>query len=626
VRMKNKLPKSVLSERVKWLDDNHVDNVFRGFRPMLSASDMNKALRARKRLATLASRKEEKRAAALAAGLEWQSDSDIEELPEPMIKEPPLPNLLKDEEHYQLIVEICKALASLRRYWEALEIINHSLKLGHNHFSQEKQDELRSLGAQVAYNTTDPKNGYDCARYIVQQHPYSLGAWNCYYKVVSRLESRVGKHGKFMLAMRAKYPDCVPPMVICGHQFAMISQSQGALREYLEAYKTQPDNPLINLCVGTSFINLALGFRVNNRNQCVVQGFAFLYNYKRLCKNNQESNYNLARAYQHVGLIWSLVCGFGWMDTHKSFITDTICIRVRNYSGPWRWFGFICGIHTVCIPHNREKKCVNSSLCWAVKESVVVIHTQMHTYTYARTYTHCQNKLHGDHMIWIQVMSSCRHGSHAYAYASCTCIRILCSGTHRSTVDRAFQEYVDNAKIKNMLSFVAYDVCLSIVKDEEVAIANVASSSHVHADIAVEEEDVPNVAARGHAKDALVVDERQRPILHICKREGKASFNKLSRCCKKEVDDAMRDYDSETARAKRREDILALREKKKNRVEEGEMDVATEGVIPKITGRGDRDVGSSQGGDGAAPFELFVDVAVHNHNYEKFITEHEFKK
>ncbi|GLJ14841.1 hypothetical protein SUGI_0241430 [Cryptomeria japonica] len=303
VRMKNKLPKSVLSERVKWLDDSHVDNVFRGFRPILSTSDMNKALRARRRLAKLASRKEEKKAAALAAGLEWQSDSDDEELPEPVIKEPPLPDLLKDEEHYELIIEICKALASLKRYWEALEIINHSLKLGHNHFCQEKQDELRSLGAQVAYNTTDPKNGYDCARYIVQQHPYSLGAWNCYYKVVSRLESRVGKHGKFMLAMRAKYPDCVPPMVICGHQFAMISQSQGALREYLEAYKTQPDNPLINLCVGTSFINLALGFRVNNRNQCVVQGFAFLYNYQRLCKNNQESNYNLARAYQHVGLV-----------------------------------------------------------------------------------------------------------------------------------------------------------------------------------------------------------------------------------------------------------------------------------------------------------------------------------
>lgn len=76
---------------------------------------------------------------------------------------------------------------------------------------------------------------------LLSNNLFSLGTWNCYYKVVSRLESRVGKHGKFMFAMREKYPDCVSPMVICGHQFAMISQSQDALRECVEAYKTQPE-------------------------------------------------------------------------------------------------------------------------------------------------------------------------------------------------------------------------------------------------------------------------------------------------------------------------------------------------------------------------------------------------
>eukprot|EP00252_Welwitschia_mirabilis_P015952 TRINITY_DN35372_c0_g1_i1.p1 TRINITY_DN35372_c0_g1~~TRINITY_DN35372_c0_g1_i1.p1 ORF type:complete len:936 (-),score=195.07 TRINITY_DN35372_c0_g1_i1:201-3008(-) len=301
VRNKKRLPKRVLLERVKSLADINGDSVFSKIRPRLPSSEMNKATRAKKKLAKMAALKEEQKAATLAAGLEWQSESE-EESEEPARGEAPLPNLLKDDEHYQLLIEVCKALASLKRYWEALEIINQSLNLG-CHMSHEKQNELRSLGAQIASNTTDPTHGYDCARYIVQQHPYSLGAWNCYYRVVSRLETRVSKHGKFMLATRAKYPDCVPPMIIFGHQFAMISQSQSALCEYLEAYKLQPDNPLINLCVGTSFINLALGFRINNKNQCVVQGFAFLYNYQRLCNNNQESNYNLARAYQHVGLV-----------------------------------------------------------------------------------------------------------------------------------------------------------------------------------------------------------------------------------------------------------------------------------------------------------------------------------
>lgn len=40
--------------------------------------------------------------------------------------------------------------------------------------------------ADIAYSTRDPKHGYNYVRYIVQQHPLSIAAWNCYYKVVSR--------------------------------------------------------------------------------------------------------------------------------------------------------------------------------------------------------------------------------------------------------------------------------------------------------------------------------------------------------------------------------------------------------------------------------------------------------
>lgn len=50
--------------------------------------------------------------------------------------------------------------------------------------------------------------------------------------------------------MRVEQKDCVMPMVIHGNQFTMISQHQAAAAEYLEAYKLQPESPLINLCVG----------------------------------------------------------------------------------------------------------------------------------------------------------------------------------------------------------------------------------------------------------------------------------------------------------------------------------------------------------------------------------------
>lgn len=299
-KVRKRLSRRVLSERIKVLGEDRSDSLFQGFRPVASASDLSRASRAKK----LLKKKETKKAAALAAGAEWLSDDDSEdESHQLVLQEPPLSNLVKDDERHGLILDLCKGLLSLQRYWEALELINLSLKIGSNGLSVDKKEELRSLGAQIAYNISDPAHAWEYARYVVNQHPYSFAAWNCYYKVISKRDNLHSRNNKFLHNIRARHKDAVPPILISGHQFTMISQHQAAAREYLEAYKLMPESPLINLCVGTALINLALGFRLQNKHQCVVQGLAFFLNNLRLCNNNQEAVYNIARAYHHVGLV-----------------------------------------------------------------------------------------------------------------------------------------------------------------------------------------------------------------------------------------------------------------------------------------------------------------------------------
>ncbi|XVF75058.1 hypothetical protein PTKIN_Ptkin13bG0158500 [Pterospermum kingtungense] len=288
VKVKKRLTESVLFERVKKVDDQQTDGVFCGSRPIVTPADRLKASRARKLLQKKAALKEEKKAVAIAAGFDWHSDDDTnDESEEEHVEEPPLRNLLKDEEHQILIMDLCKALESLQRYYEALEIIKLALKSGRHILPVEKEEQLRSLGAQMACITMDSKHGFKCIKEIVQKHPYSLTAWNCYYKVILRLETNHSSHCKFLNYMRRKHKDCVPPIVISGHQFTMASHHQDAARNYLEAYKLLPENPLINLCVGTALINLTLGFRLQNKHQCLAQGLAFLYNNLRLCENSQ---------------------------------------------------------------------------------------------------------------------------------------------------------------------------------------------------------------------------------------------------------------------------------------------------------------------------------------------------
>ncbi|KAH1075125.1 hypothetical protein J1N35_027453 [Gossypium stocksii] len=303
IKVRRRLRDSDLFERVKKVDDWQTDGVFCGSRPLVTAADRIKASRARKLLQKKAALKEEKKAAALAAGLDWHSDDANDESEEEHFKEPPLVNLLKDEEQQDLIIDLCKALESLERYYEALDIIKLALKSGHNFFPVEKQQQLRSLGAQMAYYTMDSKHGFDCIKHIVQQHPYSITAWNCYYKVLPRSGKCYSRHCKFLRFFRSKHKDCIPPIVISGHQFTVLSHHQDAAREYLEAYKLLPENPLINLCVGTALINLTLGHRLQNKHQCIAQGLAFLYNNLRLCENGQEALYNIGRACHHVGLV-----------------------------------------------------------------------------------------------------------------------------------------------------------------------------------------------------------------------------------------------------------------------------------------------------------------------------------
>ncbi|KAM1297718.1 hypothetical protein ACFX2F_024633 [Malus domestica] len=248
-------------------------------RPVAPASDLLKAARAKKLLQKKAKVKEDKKAEAMAFGVDWQSDDSDDDPLEEKHKEPPLPDLLKDKEHNGLIIDL------LTRNTSSVA------------------EELRSLGAQIAYNTPDPEHGVSCVKYIVDLHPYRNAAWKCYYKVISRLDDWYARHYKFLRNKRDKLRNCAPPSLISGHHFTKKSRHQDAAREYLEADKLLPENPLINLCVGTALINLSLGHRLQNRHQCVVQGLAFLHNNLQLCEFSQEAFYNVARAYHQVGIV-----------------------------------------------------------------------------------------------------------------------------------------------------------------------------------------------------------------------------------------------------------------------------------------------------------------------------------
>ena len=89
-----------------------------------------------------------------------------------------------------------------------------------------------------------------------------------------RLESRLSKHYKFWMRLGQ---DLVPPRIIYGNQFTMISQHQVAAKEYLQAYKQMPENPLVNLCAGMCCIILFQPLCVCELYNCVLAQFSLFF-------------------------------------------------------------------------------------------------------------------------------------------------------------------------------------------------------------------------------------------------------------------------------------------------------------------------------------------------------------
>jgi general transcription factor 3C polypeptide 3 (transcription factor C subunit 4) len=80
------------------------------------------------------------------------------------------------------------------------------------------------------------------------------------------------------------------------------------LNYFFRALALEPQNPMVNLCIGLSYIQQALKRQSENRHQLVMQGIAFLNIYYDIRKKSeqlverQEAEYNMGRAYHLLGL------------------------------------------------------------------------------------------------------------------------------------------------------------------------------------------------------------------------------------------------------------------------------------------------------------------------------------
>jgi general transcription factor 3C polypeptide 3 (transcription factor C subunit 4) len=109
------------------------------------------------------------------------------------------------------------------------------------------------------------------------------------------------------------------PAVLClyGHMMFVAATYSSALTYYFRAYVVAPDDPIINLCIAISYVQMGYKRQSENRQFQIQQGLSFLFRYYDLrTKANiaihmQEAEFNVGMMWHSLGLYHNALPAYG---------------------------------------------------------------------------------------------------------------------------------------------------------------------------------------------------------------------------------------------------------------------------------------------------------------------------
>uniref|UniRef100_A0A674ARI7 General transcription factor IIIC, polypeptide 3 n=1 Tax=Salmo trutta TaxID=8032 RepID=A0A674ARI7_SALTR len=209
-------------------------------------------------------------------------------------------SVLSREDWWLLLVRCVCTLCEMKRFKEAELLVDSSLEFYSFYDVKVKRKELEFFGLSAAFLDHNYRKAYDYIRLTLMEKQEWPMLWNVFNQVT--LHSQDVRHHRFCLRLMMKNPDNHALCVLSGHNALVSGSFKHALGQYVQAFRSKPDEPLYSLCVGLTFFHMASQKFVVKRHPLILQGFSFLWRYVELRGHCQESMYNLGRALQQMGL------------------------------------------------------------------------------------------------------------------------------------------------------------------------------------------------------------------------------------------------------------------------------------------------------------------------------------
>lgn len=195
--------------------------------------------------------------------------------------------------------QLCEVLLNLKRYEEMEDVAIAACLHPCFTYNPDKVADVNFIIIHSCILSGRGKNAFDVVRELCLKNIDSNRIWNLFAQIIATTQNM--RHNRFCLRLMFKYPDHKALGILNGHNALVAGTYKHALAQYVTAFRSHPQDPFLNFCVGIVFIHLASQRFASKKHSLTVQACAFLNQYLALRGECQEAYYNIGRAMHQLG-------------------------------------------------------------------------------------------------------------------------------------------------------------------------------------------------------------------------------------------------------------------------------------------------------------------------------------
>lgn len=215
---------------------------------------------------------------------------------------PVLSNPIKEKKNFKVVLYLVKSLLKMDRVHDAHQVCDLTVSvLAKKHPNRERRDTMKMYLADCNCRLGDYSSALKYIKSPAEHWPESTHVWNIFTKITHGVGG-VRQTSKYIISMRKKFPESFPLALLSGHVHLQNHQYGQALAEYMHAYRLNPSEPIVKLCLSNLFANYACCSK-KDRDLALVHAFSWMQEYGRATRNPVEASYNAGRIAHQCSLL-----------------------------------------------------------------------------------------------------------------------------------------------------------------------------------------------------------------------------------------------------------------------------------------------------------------------------------